>query len=416
MKVLFIQPSSDKRGHYGVWTSKLCHALGKQGVELTLFTNKIYPQKYLDEAPLFKIIEYKNGAYSFDKFDEAMKKKPWFYWYGYFRNTFVIVNAALKLCETEQFDAIFLTDVEYLTASILLKLHRKPMPPIIWHVQAANFTYETYCGSIFKKSYKVFQRFIFKSVLGKEIKGFAVLGEFHRDKLREQLKLPSEFPIQIIPDGTDTNNCLVEKAFARTALNIDKNKTVFLFLGMLRKDKGIEYLIEAASLVTSTNFKIVIAGAEFEWGKQALEQLIQKYGVQNLVDLRVGYVSDADLANYYNACDAVIFPYSSDYTGSCGPLAKGACSFAKPAIVTNVADLARVVTKHQFGLVAERENPSSLAKSMENFLHLSDAQKQTMTENSKHMAQLHSWHNVSEILINYLQQMHHQTQNEVIKI
>ena len=96
MKILFVQPTGDKRGHYGVYTVHLCQELARLGHKVTLFTNKIYPEKFLKEKILFEIIEAKSGKYSFSEFDEKKNQKPLFYIFGYLRNSFLILKAALE--------------------------------------------------------------------------------------------------------------------------------------------------------------------------------------------------------------------------------------------------------------------------------------------------------------------------------
>ena len=391
MKILFIQPTSDKRGHYGLWTTKLCQAIAGLGDELHLITNKIYPNQYITENPKFKIIEVANGKYAFDYFDKIKEKKPLVYWYGYFRNTYLIVKAALKQCEIERYDAIFLTDVEYLTATFVLKVFGKKLPPIVWHVQAANFTYQTYCGSAIKKLYKLFQRSFFKKGIGKEVKGFAVLGEFHKNELRKQLNISQEFPIEVIPDGADTDAIKVEMFAARNHLGIDYQGPIFLFLGVLRKDKGIEYLIEAISHLKQYDFKVVIAGAPFEWKKEDILEFIQRYDVADKVILRLEYISDEQMSYYYYACNVVVFPYSNQYTGGCGPLIKGAATHGKPTIVTRVSDIARVVETFQIGLVSSPCDAKAFAAEMEKFLHLSKDEHEILTKNSVILAEKHAW-------------------------
>ena len=401
MKILFIQPTSDKRGHYGLWTSKLCQAMGKLGCDLYLFTNKIYTQRFLQTQPTFEIIECDAGKYAFDRYDLAREKKSLLYWWGYFKTTFVIVKRALKLCKEQQFDAIFLTDVEYLTAALLLKRYKRQLPPVIWHVQAANFTYSTYCGSALKKLYKIFQREIFKSTLTHEVQGFAVLGEFHKLQLRQQLQLSVDFPIEIVPDGAEVYTPDRSQQQARKEIGIESQGTVILFLGMLRKDKGIEYLLEAVAKLPNEAFTLVIAGAPSEWRLEDIQALIPKQIAHKIV-LDLQYIPDEKVPFYYNASDVVIFPYSKEYTGGCGPLIKGASAYAKPVLVTDVSDIGRMVRTYENGLIAKPNDASSLAEVIQQYLGLSAEQKQSLQQNAANLAHKHSWETVAAQLLQLL--------------
>lgn len=405
MKVLFIQPTSDKRGHYGLWTNQLCQAIAKQGHDLHLLTNRNDPTKYLKEPPQFNTIEVENGKYEFGYYDEIKKTKPWWYWYGYFKTSFVIVKAALKLCQQQQFDGIFLTDTEYLMATLLLKLYKKNVPPVVWHVQAANFTYDAYCGSAIKKIYKVFQRELFKTVINNEVKGFAVLGQFHQEQLRQQLNITSSFPVEIVPDGAEIIEEKINQAEARKKVNINGSGLVFLFLGILRKDKGLEYLIEALSYMKDKEFKVIIAGAPFEWSVEQIQSLIDRYDVSSKVILRLDYISDEDVPYYYFASDVVLFPYTNEYTGGCGPLIKGASAHSKPVIVTQVSDIARVVKENNNGLIVAPCDGKAYADAMMNFMRLPQDAKHSMVFSAESLARKHSWPNVARTFCDLMQQV-----------
>lgn len=415
MKLLFIQPTADKRGHYGVWTSKLCQALGKTGHEIVLVTNKINTERYLDEPRSFRAVEADNGAYAFERFDACWTTRPGYYWYGYFHRTYRIVKEALDFCRREPFDAVFLTDAEYLTASLLLRRYRGVIPPVFWHVQAANFTYGTYAGSFAKKTYKVFQKQIFRQVLGNEVKGLVVLGEFHRERLRDQLSLDKAFPIEVIPDGGEVPEYLPDRSTARREIGIEYEGPVFLFLGMLRRDKGIECLLEAVSHLKQEEFKVVIAGSCFDYSPSDIAVICDRLGVGEKVILRLSYIEDSQLLLYYRAGDAVVLPYRRSYTGSCGPLIKGACSCRQPVIATNVANIGRFVLERGVGLVAEPENAEVFAGKMREFLHLTGAQKQSFADNAAAVARSCSWDAIAGMLIDYVARVvRQQAQREAI--
>src|SRR5207249_9598910 len=110
-----------------------------------------------------------------------------YYWWGHFKTSFRVASTAMRLCRSERFDVVYMTDVEFLLASLVARWHRDVVPPVVIQISAANFTFATYPGSLPKKIYKVVQREIFRRRLGREISAISILGEWHLDRLKRQL-------------------------------------------------------------------------------------------------------------------------------------------------------------------------------------------------------------------------------------
>lgn len=389
MKVLFIQPTCDRKGHYGIWAVKLCQALAKMGHHVTLCTNKVDPKHYLNEEPLFNIVEVGNGKFSFERFDRNA------FW-SYFRNTYVITLEALRLSRREKFDVIHIADGEFMTASFILKKYESCLPPVIRLVNVPNFSFNTYPGSTIKKLYKVIQREIFKTTIGKGIKALTVLGEWQREMLRSQLRLKQDFPIVVIPDGGGEPVEVLNKLEAREKLGINFDGPIFLFFGMLRKDKGIEYLIEALHLLRNEHLKLIIAGDPTEYTESKIQEMVQRAKASEKIILELEYIAEDKVPFYFIACDALILPYSKIYKGLTGIIMKWACTYKKPVIATDVSGMGGLIKQYGIGLVAEPENPSSMAERIREFLSLSEKEQEKMAENASNLAKLNSWTAMAE--------------------
>ncbi len=407
MKILIVQPTCDKRGHYGIWTTKMCQNLAKKGHSVTLCTNRLVPEKYLQEKPLFRLYEVEGGRYNFEKFDEARSRHQLYYFYGYFSVCYHITKAALSLSTREGFDVIFITDAEFLLASLLLKRFSGRIPPVVMQVNAANFSFTTYAGSVFKKLYKVFQRSFFRRTLGKEIRGFAVLGEWHRERLRRQLRLDEDFPIDVVPDAGDEPLEFMNKYDARRKLGIDYAGDILLFFGMLRKDKGIGELLEAMRHVRTENYRLLVVGAPTEYTEEEVRDIVKKNRISDRVILRLEYVADDEVPAYFFAADALVLPYSNIYTGGSGPLLKGACTYRRPVIVTDVSEMGRLTRQHGIGLLARPGDPHSLAEKMDEFLAMTENEREEMAKRSSYLAKLNSWGSVADRFVSLFNKVRH---------
>src|SRR5438132_14331396 len=140
LRILVVQPTGDKVGHHGIFTVKLCQALGRLGHRVTVCTNRIAPGAYLDGQPAFLVELIGNGALSFDRFDRALNRSPLYYYWGYYRNIYCVTAAALAMCPTREFDVIYMTDVHFLVASRPLRPHRPRLPPVFSDANARTLS------------------------------------------------------------------------------------------------------------------------------------------------------------------------------------------------------------------------------------------------------------------------------------
>jgi len=394
MHILIVQPTSDKKGHYGIWTVRMAQELANCRCRVTLFTNKVQPEKYLSDKPKFSVIEHKAGKYAFEKFENSSSSLV--YYWGYYRNSYVITSAALKYALSHNVDAVFITDSEFLTASLLLMRYRRKLPPVVMHVNAANFSFNAYAGSILNKTYKVFQREIFKKVLGNPIKTLVVLTPWHIGRLRKQLALADDFPIEVIPDAAEPQAEMMDKQQARNKLGIDYQGTVLLAFGILRKDKDIENLLRAVATLKDKDFQLILAGAPMEYSREQIEQTVENLGITDKVILRLGYVPEEDVCAYFSASDALVLAYKSIYSGGSGPLMKGACTYRRPLIATDVSAMGSIVKEHKIGIAVKPDSPNALAEGIKKFLDTTPEEKKQMVENSVKLAELNSWQKLGQ--------------------
>ena len=396
LRILVVQPTGDKVGHHGIFTVKLCQALGRLGHRVTVCTNRIAPGPYLDGPPAFLVELIGNGALSFDRFDRALNRSPLYYYWGYYRNSYCVAAAALAMCRTREFDVLYMTDVEFLVASLLLRAHRRRLPPVVMEVNAANFSFRDYPGSVLRKSYKVIQREVFRNTLGREIAACAVLGEWHQERLKAQLRLPVSFPVVAIPEGGDAPPPPQDRREARRALGIDYPGPLFLFFGVLRKDKGLETLVGAAAMARGEDFRLLIAGFPMEYTRQEVMRLVRRAGVDDRVELRAEFISEADVPVCFAAADVLVLPYTGMYRGGSGPLLKGACAYGRPVIAADVSGMGRFVKRHAIGLVCPPDAPQALAETMKEFLAMPASARRQMGERASAVGRANSWDTMAQ--------------------
>ena len=400
----------------------MAQELAKKGHQVTVITNRLNPQRYLKGKVLFRLIQEESSKYSFLKLENNRKKKPFSYWFGYYRNSWVFLRRGLRQAQIESYDAAYVTDVEFLVATILCKLYRKTLPKIVMQVNASNFSFADYPGGIIKKIYKAFQAICFRSVIGKEISAFSVLGQWHIPRLRRQLSIPKTFPIAFIPDGSNPEYQKEELAPARAKLGIDPDLCTFLFLGILRREKGLATLALAFHILATKGKKagLILAGSPFDYSKGQIDDLFKQGRSEGwLVHQNLNFIPEEKMPLYFGAANCFLMPYDKTYNASSGPLYKGVCTYGIPAICSEVGEMGVLVKRHNLGMLCEPSNASSLADAMEHFLQSSQKQRDMWSANAKKVSQDNSWDALARRyneLFNKLGRKRHSQSKDLAKI
>lgn len=132
-----------------------------------------------------------------------------------------------------------------------------------------------------------------------------------------------------------------------------------LFVGKLRYYKGVNYLLEALTLLPGAQLTIVGTGPmEREW-----KALAHSLGVAAQVTW-AEEVSDAELLAYYDACDIFALP-CSERSEAFGAVQLEAMAAGKPIVSCDVNTGVAWVNQHAVtGLVVPPKNPRALAEAI----------------------------------------------------
>ncbi len=162
-----------------------------------------------------------------------------------------------------------------------------------------NWKVILWCHNVRDHKSFLFLEFL-KNLTFKEVDGFIV----HSKKGMEDLKnfqkpiLKAFLPLHPLPFD------LIEKNKARESLNLPIDKKIILFLGLIRKYKGIENLIETAKLLREEDFIFLIAGDLWREGKKYLKDF------ESLNFLRYfGFHSWEKISLFLSSADLLFLPY-----------------------------------------------------------------------------------------------------------
>jgi len=177
---------------------------------------------------------------------------------------------------------------------------------------------------------------------------------------------------------------------ARAALGIGANEKVLLFFGLVRKYKGLKYLIEAAPQCAAAldELKICVVG-DFGDAKQEYMSLIEGSGARDCFMIRDGYVPDAEVEPYFAAADLCICPYISATQSGIVQIAFG---FGVPVVATDVGGLPEAVCDKKTGYIVPPGDSAALSQAVISFFK--DDKAAEFKENIKADEKRFSWENM----------------------
>jgi glycosyltransferase involved in cell wall biosynthesis len=184
-------------------------------------------------------------------------------------------------------------------------------------------------------------------------------------ELRRDFRIPEEVPVQI-PFGI--NNAMpqtgISPAEAKRRLGFLPSERVLLVFGRIQPYKGLEYLIEAFSLLPNpeqTRYRLVIAGEpmkDFASYWTAIERSIADSPRHADILTFPKFIPAADTELYFQASDVCVLPYTDIYQSGVLSLSY---SFGLPAVATDVGSFSEDIVSGETGLVCKPRDGRDLA-------------------------------------------------------
>lgn len=168
----------------------------------------------------------------------------------------------------------------------------------------------------------------------------------------------------------------LEKKSLREKLNIEEKDFVFIFLGRLVKDKGINELVTAFKNLSKShkNIKLLLLGA-YEKG---LDPLLPETSIEisnNPNILMQGWIND--VRTYLAISDVLTFP---SYREGFPNTVMQACAMNVLCIVSDINGCNEIIENQKNGIVIPVKNAEALMNAMENVLLNSDLRKKLTAE------------------------------------
>jgi glycosyltransferase involved in cell wall biosynthesis len=166
--------------------------------------------------------------------------------------------------------------------------------------------------------------------------------------------------IRVIPHGNYEGEYpdTIDRATARLRLGFQDGAQVFLFIGAVRRYKGIEQLIEAFAKVCAPNARLVIAGRPSDPGIAL--QLRLASAADPRIALRLEFIPPDELQVYLRACDVVVLPFRDILTSGSAILA---LSFGRPVIAPSIGCIPETIPRDA-GVLYDPADPEGLPRAL----------------------------------------------------
>ncbi|HLY40588.1 MAG TPA: glycosyltransferase family 4 protein [Terracidiphilus sp.] len=202
------------------------------------------------------------------------------------------------------------------------------------------------------------------------------------------------------------NNALPETqltpAEAKRRLGLKDDEKAVLFFGRIRPYKGIEHLLAAFKLLATVpggNYRLIIAGEPKKGSEEYLheiEQFVAREFDAAQVILKIQFIPDSEMEQYFKAGDVLILPYKEIFQSGVLFLAYG---FGLPVIATDVGSFRDDIVEGYTGFLCKPGDPKDMARAIETYF-ASDLFKNLKTRRSDlidYVNTNHSWRAVAEL-------------------
>ena len=193
-----------------------------------------------------------------------------------------------------------------------------------------------------------------------------IVGISEATKSRFKL-LSSTNKFKIIYNGVDCEkfNENYDKYEVRDSLKIEKDKKILLFVGQIKRTKGLGEIIEAMSLLQSyDNLILYVLGTEPQKGlKQEFVEMVKTLNLESKVRF-VGQKSNVN--EWLQASDILLFPSHEGAEGM-GRVPFEAMATATPVIATNISGVNEAVND-DVGILVEQVRPDQIAEAVNKLL------------------------------------------------
>lgn len=412
MKALLFSPDAGSRpGHFFAYAVRICQGLADRGVDVTLITTRGFSDTYRSvhgDHPPFIVREIgrttpRSPHITAKKMRRNTTSEMVRYLWRRVRDGATVLAELRKLLSEQHFDVLhWLDNPEMLVTlrfALATDLRRSPATSWFINVHPADLAFGQHGSHLLRRLYKSFSGWTLRFLLRRGwLTGVFVHGEWIRSRLLANWKENAVGSrVLVAPYGVDRpDRDESERGVTRQELGIPDEAFVALSFGMIRKDKRIDDIITAVSMVK--DIWLVIAGLPAEIDSDQIKGWAERAGVCERVVLWLDYVPEECVPKLFAMSDVLILAHDHSFAGHSGPLHL-ACSHQLPIIASDVSEIGYFVRNNEVGEVFAPRDTLGLANLLSRFRELSAAEYQAYKEREREVASQFSWANTCSMYL-----------------
>lgn len=175
----------------------------------------------------------------------------------------------------------------------------------------------------------------------------------------------NENNLRVIHNGVDREVFYQQNMQSvRLELGLEAEKNYLLFVGNLQQEKGLQYLIDAMSMLSPCECElIIIGGGPLE---SSIKNLVKAYLLESVVHF-YGRIPHNLIPKYINAVNALCLPSIRE---GCPNIVLESLSCGTPVLASRVGAVPEIITDDAHGIIVSPQSADQLAQQIPNILKI----------------------------------------------
>jgi len=190
----------------------------------------------------------------------------------------------------------------------------------------------------------------------------------------------------------DKNHSLISKKI------IKQNKNL-LFFGQIKKDKGLDVLLNSMKNIDK-KINLIIAGRSSDIDFSFYENIIDKLDIRDRVIVKNYFISDKEMVELFMSSNAIILPYNKIYQSA---VLLMAMSLGLPVITSDHDSFKEIIVDNHNGFIFKKGDSKNLAEKVNNYIFDDNVLKKIAINAKKTIEDDFDWNKIGN---DYLKMLH----------